>query len=445
MRQGFIDYFSLSQYIEKQNDIEADIRTGISFRGTNILILIMAIFVASLGLNTNSTAVIIGAMLISPLMGPIIGLGLGIGIQDFNLLKKSLKNLAMATVISIATSTMFFIISPVGEGHSELLARTSPTIYDVLIAFFGGAAGIVGLASRNKGNVIPGVAIATALMPPLCTVGYGLATMQAHYFIGAIYLFLINSIFIALATFIGVKLLKFKVVKAADVQRAKKVRRIVYTVSVIALLPSIYLTYTMWLNSRYELDVQRFVADECVFDATQVVSQRATIVDGHKVIDITLIGKLMPEDSLRAALTQRLKYYNLEGARLNIYQGDMPVTAAKSAEGQSASDLYLAAQSVISRQQHAIDSLQTLTANGSATDTMAQMLAPELKVLFPQVRRIAVTHVCLANVENAKEATDTTTVALVQYAQKPSAEQSKRLMEYLRVRLGNKGLRVVDY
>ena len=166
----------------------------------------MAILVASLGLTTNSTAVIIGAMLISPLMGPIIGIGLGIGIMDYVLLRRSLRNLAMAAVFSVIASTIYFLISPVSEGHSELLARTSPTIYDVLIAFFGGGAGIIGIASKSKGNVLPGVAIATALMPPLCTVGYGIATWQPTFFLGAMYLFLINSIFIALATFIGVKL-----------------------------------------------------------------------------------------------------------------------------------------------------------------------------------------------------------------------------------------------
>lgn len=221
-RTAIVDYFTLTPYLVSQSEAEASIREGVSFRGTNLVILILAIFIASLGLNTNSTAVIIGAMLISPLMGPIIGIGLGVGIQDFDLLKRALRNLLMATVFSIITSTLFFLISPVGEGHSELLARTSPTIYDVLIGFFGGAAGIVAIGSRSKGNVIPGVAIATALMPPLCTVGYGLATFQMQYFFGALYLFLINSIFICLATFIGVKLMKYHPAPVTNPARAQK-------------------------------------------------------------------------------------------------------------------------------------------------------------------------------------------------------------------------------
>ena len=165
-------YFTLNGYLIPEEEAEQSIREGVSFKGTTLLILVFAIFIASLGLNTNSPAVIIGAMLISPLMGPIIGLGLGVGIEDFDLLKRSLRNLLVAAAFSILASALYFLISPVSEGHSELLARTSPTIYDVFIGFFGGAAGIFAIASKNKGNVIPGVAIATALMPPLCTVGY---------------------------------------------------------------------------------------------------------------------------------------------------------------------------------------------------------------------------------------------------------------------------------
>ena len=163
---------------ERENEAETieNILKGINFRGSNLWVLIFAIFIASLGLNVNSTAVIIGAMLISPLMGPIMGIGLGIGINDFELIKKAFRNLAIATIFGILTSTLYFLISPLNEARSELLARTTPTIYDVLIAFFGGLAGIVASSTKLKGNVIPGVAIATALMPPLCTAGFGIAS-----------------------------------------------------------------------------------------------------------------------------------------------------------------------------------------------------------------------------------------------------------------------------
>ena len=208
IRDFFVRNFDVRQ--EKEDELETieSIKKGIEFKGTNLWVLIFATFVASLGLNTNSTAVIIGAMLISPLMGPIMGFGLGLGISDFDLIKRSFRNFATATVFSVITSTLFFLISPISEAQSELLARTQPTVYDVLIAFFGGLAGIVASSTKSKGNVIPGVAIATALMPPLCTAGFGLASGNLYYFFGAFYLYFINTVFISLATYVVVRLLK---------------------------------------------------------------------------------------------------------------------------------------------------------------------------------------------------------------------------------------------
>ena len=193
------NHFVIMQDMEDEQEIVKQITSGVSFRGANLWVLIFAIFIASLGLNVNSTAVIIGAMLISPLMGPIIGMGLAMGINDLNLMRRAVKNFGVATLISVLTAMVYFLITPLGEAQSELLARTSPTIYDVLIATFGGAAGILALCTKGKGNVIPGVAIATALMPPLCTAGYGLATGHFLYFLGAFYLFFINTVFISLA------------------------------------------------------------------------------------------------------------------------------------------------------------------------------------------------------------------------------------------------------
>ena len=183
---------------DKDNELETidSIRKGVEFKGANLWILIFAIFMASLGLNVNSTAVIIGAMLISPLMGPIMGVGLSVGMNDFELMKRSLKSFLITTAFSVTTATVYFLFTPIAEAQSELLARTSPTIYDVFIALFGGLAGVVALSTKEKGNVIPGVAIATALMPPLCTAGYGLASGNLIYFLGAFYLYFINSVFI---------------------------------------------------------------------------------------------------------------------------------------------------------------------------------------------------------------------------------------------------------
>lgn len=257
LRRFLVDRFDLHANDALKLQTIEQIRKGVEFKGTNLWVLIFAIFIASLGLNTNSTAVIIGAMLISPLMGPIMGIGLGVGIQDFNLIKRSFKNLAIATIISIITSSIYFYISPLSEASSELLARTYPTTYDVLIALFGGMAGIVAVASRDRGNVVPGVAIATALMPPLCTAGYALATWQLNYFLGAFYLYFINSVFISFATYIGCRIFKLSTVhNQSDGVKSEKVKRYVMLVVIVTLIPSIYMAYNIIRTSILKIPLR---------------------------------------------------------------------------------------------------------------------------------------------------------------------------------------------
>lgn len=217
-------FFDLHKGEEDKRIVLENVRTSISFTGSNLWILMAAVFIASIGLNVNSTAVIIGAMLISPLMGPIVGAGFSLGIFDFHLLRKSLKNLLIATVASLLVSTIYFFLSPFKEAQSELLARTSPNIYDVLIAFFGGLVGVIAITRVEKGNPIPGVAIATALMPPLCTAGYGLATGNFKFFFGALFLYTINCVFIGIATFFIVKYLKYPPVNFVNKKKKRKFR-----------------------------------------------------------------------------------------------------------------------------------------------------------------------------------------------------------------------------
>ena len=444
IKKYLVNYFTLTEYLVSQQDAEQAIREGVSFRGTNILILIIAIFIASLGLNTNSTAVIIGAMLISPLMGPIIGIGLGVGIQDFELIKRALRNLIMAAGFSVLTSTLYFLVSPVSAGHSELLARTSPTNYDVLIGFFGGAAGIIAIGSKSKGNVIPGVAIATALMPPLCTVGYGIATFQPHYFLGAFYLFLINSIYIALATFIGVKLMHYKPIPVINPERARKVRKFVYTISILTLLPSLYLTYNMLKQSHFTRNAEQFVAQEFKFPSTQVLSSSATMDHGERVITVTLIGKILPTDSLRLALSQQLKFYGLQGATLNIIQGDTPDLSSIAQSATSARDIYEMAQTSIAQKQVTIDSLKSIIAFTNINDSIGGQLAPELKVLFPQITDIAVTRAIFGNIRAEATTLDTVNVALVKYTNPLPAAKRNELEAYLKARLRYKSVSIID-
>lgn len=435
-------YFDLKPWLVSQADAEASIREGISFRGTNIVILILAIFIASLGLNTNSTAVIIGAMLISPLMGPIIGIGLGVGIQDFPLIKRALRNLVMATGFSVLTSTLYFLISPVSEGHSELLARTSPTIYDVLIGLFGGGAGIIAIGSKSKGNVIPGVAIATALMPPLCTAGYGIATLQPQYFFGAFYLFLINSVYIALATFIGVKLMGYTPAATDNPARAQKVRRIVYSIAILALLPSLWLTYSMLRETRFTQNAARFVAHECIFPATRVLSSDAEIDHGQRIITLTLIGKILPADSLNLALSSRLGFYGLGGTKINIVQGDLGSSGTGTADATSVRDIYELAQTSLMAKQMAIDSLQAVIHDATHNDTIAGRIAPEVRVLFPQVAELAVSRAIFGNI--ASGSLDTLNVALVSFKAPMPPAKEKEFARYLEARLDLQAVSIVN-
>lgn len=267
------------------------IRKNVDFKGVNLWALIFAIIIASVGLNVNSTAVIIGAMLISPIMGPVMGIGLGIGINNLRLVKKGAKNLLVATLIAILTSAIYFKISPLHEAQSELLARTSPSIWDVFIAFFGGLAGMVAASRRERSNVIPGVAIATALMPPLCTAGFGLATGNWYYFFGAIYLYFINSVFIAIATFLMARYLKMNRQHFADPRHEKRVNRYIVTIVVITILPSIVMAYRIVNKSIFEANAKKFVDEQFAFKNTQVVSRSYKYENKAKTIDLLLIGE----------------------------------------------------------------------------------------------------------------------------------------------------------
>lgn len=299
-----------------------DIEKSVVFKGTNVWILMFSILVASLGLNINSPAVVIGAMLISPLLGPIMGVGLGIGINSFELIKKSLLNLLVMVGISIFTSALYFMITPLKDLQSEILARTQPAIWDVGIAFFGGLAGIVAISRREKSTVIPGVAIATALMPPLCTAGYGLGTFQFNYFIGAFYLFFINSVFICLATVIIVRYLKYPHKQFVDKRREKRVRRYIALVVIITILPSIYLAYNIVSKSIFERNARAFIADQFEsFENTKVIYPVIEFkARDSSIIDITLIGEPLEQDVIDF-IKVRKKDYQLEKTKLLISQG----------------------------------------------------------------------------------------------------------------------------
>lgn len=313
-----LHFFSLESELENQDSVYEEIKKGVIFKGTNLWILIFAIIVASVGLNMNSTAVIIGAMLISPLMGPINGMGYSIATYDFELFRKSIKNFSFAILASLVASTTYFALSPVSTAHSELLARTSPTIYDVLIALFGGLAGIVAISSKQKGNVIPGVAIATALMPPLCTAGYGLATVQFNFFLGAFYLFTINTIFIAIASVWISQLLKFPIRTIVDEGQKKKINRTITLVITIVLLPSIFFGYKLVQQEDFLQKANLYVSNVSLFQGNYLLKHD---IDA-KSSKITLIygGSTLSENQ-KNAIIKKSTDFNIDDATILIEQG----------------------------------------------------------------------------------------------------------------------------
>ena len=409
-------YFNLLSDKEDERQVVEQVSAGVEFRGTNLWILMCAIMIASLGLNVNSTAVIIGAMLISPLMGPIIGMGLSVGIGDFDLLKRALKNYGVATLISVVTATVYFLISPLSEARSELLARTSPSLYDVLIAFFGGAAGVLALTTKSKGQVIPGVAIATALMPPLCTAGYGLATAQWSYFFGAFYLFFINTVFIAVATFLGVKFLRFHTLSTLPPERLQYGRRVITVILVITLIPAAVMTVSIVRKNIFERNVASFVERELHQSGTQIIGRAVE----HDTLRVVAVGRNISDAEVSEARS-RMGYYGLKSMVLEVIQGADAELAARFNSEMAASESRTA---VLARQ------LEEYT----RYDTLSAHVADEAGILFPGMVSIAVGRV------------GGETVALVKIADgddnAPHVDLNQ-LQSWLRARSGDEQLQLV--
>lgn len=432
-----LTYFNVKHDLESQSDVELSIRSGVSFKGSQLLTLIFAIFIASLGLNTDSIPVIIGAMLISPLMGPIIGAGLGLAVQDFSLVKRSLKNILAAVIGSLLASALYFLISPQYENASQLLARTSPSIYDVFVALFGGAAGILSIAAKNKGQVLPGVAIATSLMPPLCTAGYGLATMQMHFFLGALYLFFTNMIFIFFATWIGVKLMGFKKVVYQNEKRARRMQAIAYAVVAATIGVSVYLTVIMIKTNVFLDKASNFVDEYMTFPNTQVLSHKEYVKDGKDYIDVTLIGEALPKDSLQLAMMNKLDSVGLGGTILNIRQG-FSLTKNEIDESRDTDKFYQMLQSEIARSQMVIDSLKSVIVLHEQFSDESARIAPEVKVLFPSIRDIALAR--MVATATTIESSDTVQMIFVNAPSGFNQQERSKLIKYMEVRLNKKNL-----
>ncbi len=326
------EMFDLSEDQADPAKIDAEVRAGVPFRGTTLWLLAFAIIIASVGLNVNSTAVIIGAMLVSPLMGPIVGIGYAVAVADLQLFRASLKNLFLATVVSLVASTAYFSVSPLSEAHSELLNRTQPTIFDVLIALFGGLAGIVGMTRRERSNVLPGVAIATALMPPLCTAGFGLSRLDAGFFAGAFYLFFINCVFIAFATWMVVRVLRLPVVAHANAEASQRARRAMWVVGLATAVPSVFFAQQMVSDELFAGHADRFLREAFPESGSTLLIGREVQRKPRRIL-ATVVGEPVDEDRL-SGLRRLLPTYGLEDATLEVRQPGNP-TIDLVAAGQS--------------------------------------------------------------------------------------------------------------
>lgn len=416
--------FNLDEDKANEDEIKESLRRNVEFRGTNLWALIFAIFIASIGLNVNSAAVIIGAMLISPLMGPIMGVGLGAGVFDFGLIRYSLKNLLVAVLISIATSAIYFWLTPLKTAQSEILARTSPTIWDVLIALFGGLAGIVASSRKNISNTIPGVAIATALMPPLCTAGYGLGTGNLYYFVGAFYLFLINSVFISISTFLIIRFLKFKPVDFIDKNTERKVRRYVWMIALFTILPSLYLAYNFVHQEIFKQNIRRLLHEVVEPNNFYVINEK--IRPGQRTVSWVIYGE-RSIDTLYTIISEKKSQYQLEDAdfdlrqtmQSNIKQEQVPIVQNETSKlAENYAGLLLEKDNSIKGLERMVHQLQRRDTN----------VYREFDALFGQVRSMSIDRAVMRSGDGKRDS------VLLVYIKKEKKLNNEQIGKWLRTR-----------
>jgi uncharacterized hydrophobic protein (TIGR00271 family) len=380
--------FSVNDEIDYENTSKS-IESDIAFRGFNIWILIFSIIICSIGLNLNSTAVVIGAMLISPLMGPINGIGFAMGTFDRNMLMRGIKNFLIALIISILTSAIFFRLAPIGEYQSELLSRTKPIFLDLVVALFGGLAGILGACRKIKTNVIPGVAIATALMPPLCTAGFGIATGNWAYFLGAFYLFFINSVFISIAALVVVRYLRFPIKTYLDKRMQKRAKWVIWIFALVVSIPSILIYRNVLKESRYKATMNAFLKEHIEENGYSMPSPpQFFFSDSINVTTIYVYSDELTkekEDSIAALLVD----YGLNNMVLDIHNmGSTDVfkdlVKNKDSKIQETQLISESLQKQLAEKSDKIDALEKELAAIEASQIDIKQLSKEVKTLFPQ-------------------------------------------------------------
>ncbi len=456
---------------EEGTDIQGTIdgiKKDISFRGHSAWILIFSILIASIGLNVNSTAVVIGAMLISPLMGPILGIGLSVGTNDFETLVRSMKNVGVAIGISLITSTLYFLITPLEIEQSELLARTKPTLLDVLVALFGGFAGIIAGSRKEKNNVIPGVAIATALMPPLCTAGYGLATFKMHYFLGAFYLFFINSVFISLSTFLFVRYLKFPLIEFVSQQKLRRYKFLLISFLIITITPSAVIFYYVIQETRFTVGVEKFVSEKCKFEGTELISYKTSYSDSLSTIDLYFLGneitaekKFYLEDNLSDyglmhrdwfPLTEKtvIKIHQKISEEINIDEKLSELN--NNLRIKIIEDIYTKNEELVKSKEQKIELLEEelvrLTKAQSDTLPFSQ-LGKELLYHFPEIKKYSYAKAIEHNHNLDTTYYDTISVFMLNFDEKTKKKTRQEKLTnaeiWLEIRLGKDKIRTVEY
>ncbi len=441
MKSIIFEYFSgifdIRDGKEQEERIVENIKKGVEFRGANLWTLIFAVFIASIGLNINSVAVIVGAMLISPLMGPIVGLGLSLGINDSVLLKKALRSLSIATIIGVAISTLYFYLSPISNIQSELLARTSPTIYDVLIAFFGGLAGIVGSTRAERGNVIPGVAISTALMPPLCTAGYGIATAQPAFFFGALYLYAINCIFICLATFLGVEYLRLPNVEV-DLEQKRKNKKIMTIVVVLMVIPATYLAAVFIRENNFNQNTERFIKETFTNKGHVIIYKSIQYGSNPNKIELAFLSKHFDSSEI-STFKSRLADYGLHNTELVIKQDSASLSEEE----------WNAAISSIRDESEKVKALEEKFSRGLVGVEAAAQVLSEAQAISNKIVRLALGNLSSSGADTTSGSgpSDTGVVAVAimyvsELAQPLSTREQETLSSWIKSRTKNQDLLV---
>ena len=431
------EYLNVQKDETTQSEADEYIRNSIDYKGSSLWILIFSILIASLGMNVNSPFAIIGAMLISPMMGPIMGVGLALGVNDFYLMKRSLRSYMITTLFSVGASTIYFLISPITTFQSVFALQTSPTIYNVLIALFGGLAGFIALSTTKKGTVVVGVAIVTALIPPLCTAGYGLASGNLVYFMGALYLYIIESVFICFATFLGVRMLHYPKKEFINKKQERKVRQYMFIVVFLSMCPTIYLTAGIIKTAIFTARANRFITEQLTYKGSSIIYKNCNYkANGEKFIQLVLVGDEIPQSVIQQA-RRKLGEYQLENTELNVMQGanngelDSP---NPSMHGMMMKDMK--SESYILSQHQQNQELKQKLGAYQAYEQSSKAIMQEAQVLFPAIKSLSVGRM-LESVMNTNKM-DTISVAVIQFNKKVKEDEKKKIADWLKVRLDEK-------